>query len=71
LSSSIFHAKCNGILGTLVVIRAEINKIFGGYTEADWSGSGQFKYDSNAFIFGLVNNYNITVKILVNILRTL
>jgi hypothetical protein len=61
-SSSIFHAKCNGILGTLVVIRAGINEIFGGYTEADWSGSRQYKYDSNAFIFSLVNNYNITFK---------
>jgi hypothetical protein len=63
--SSIFLAKCNGILGTLVVIRVGINEIFGGYTEADWSGSGQYKYDSNAFIFSLVNNYNITVKMSV------
>jgi hypothetical protein len=61
-SSSIFHEKCNRILGTLVVIRAGINEIFGGYTEADWSGSGLYKYDSNAFIFSLVNNYNITFK---------
>jgi hypothetical protein len=61
-SSRIFRAKCNGILGTLVVIRAGINEIFGGYTEADWSSSGQYEYDSNAFIFSLVNTYNITVK---------
>jgi len=61
-SSRIFHAKCNGILGTLVVIRAGINEIFGGYTEADWSGSWEYKFDSNAFIFSLVNTYNITVK---------
>ena len=64
-SSSKFHAKCNGVLGTLVVIKAGINDIFGGYTEADWSGSGQYKYDSNAFIFSLVNTYNITVKMSV------
>jgi len=60
-SSSMFHAKCNSILGTLVVVRAGENQIFGGYTQADWSGYS-YKYDSNAFLFSLVNSYNITVK---------
>ena len=61
-SSSMFHAKCNSILGTLVVVRAGENQIFGGYTEQDWAGNGGWKYDSNAFLFSLVNSYNITVK---------
>ena len=61
-SSKIFHKKCNGILGTLVVIRAGLNEIFGGYTEADWSDNYQFKYDSNAFLFSLVNSHNLIVK---------
>jgi len=61
-SSRIFHKKCNGILGTLVVIRAGLNEIFGGYTEADWSDNYRFKNDSNAFLFSLVNSYNLIVK---------
>ena len=61
-SSSIFHEKCNRILGTLVVIRAGINEIFGGYTEADWSGDYQYKSDPNAFLFSLTNSYNTSVK---------
>ena len=34
-SSKIFHKKCNGILGTLVVIRAGLNEIFGGQNSID------------------------------------
>jgi hypothetical protein len=57
-----FHSKCNGILGTLVVVRAGENQIFGGYTEQDWNGYSQYKNDPFAFLFSLVNTYNISVK---------
>jgi len=61
-NSTIFHAKCDGVLGTLVVAKSPFNNnIFGGYTEADWSGYYQYKNDPNAFLFSLVNSYNIQV----------
>jgi hypothetical protein len=35
------------VLGTLTVIKSfDSNKVFGGYTQADWSLLG-YKYDSN------------------------
>jgi hypothetical protein len=52
-NSSIFHSKCNGVLGTLTVIKGN-NKIFGGYTQANWSGYG-YQNDSNAFLFSLMH----------------
>jgi len=62
-SSTSFHSKCDGILGTLFVAKSPLNSnIFGGYTEADWSGNYQFKNDPNAFLFSLVNSYNKPVK---------
>jgi hypothetical protein len=61
-SSSMFHSKCDGVLGTLTVVKSTNNNIFGGYTEADWSGYYQFKNDTNAFLFSLVNSYNTSVK---------
>jgi hypothetical protein len=65
-SSSIFHSKCNGVLGTLTVIKSNSsNNIFGGYTQADWSGYN-YRYDSNAFLFSLTNAYNTPVKLLLN-----
>jgi hypothetical protein len=63
-SSSSFHSKCNGNTGTLVVIKSSNSNIFGGYTNADWSGYS-YQYDSNAFLFSLVNSYNYPVKMLV------
>ena len=66
-NSSVFHSKCNGVLGTLTVFKTSSNStnIFGGYTNADWSGYYSYQYDSNAFLFSLVNSYNYPVKMLV------
>jgi hypothetical protein len=64
-NSSVFHSKCDGNTGTLVVIKSSNSNIFGGYTQADWSGYYSYQYDSNAFLFSLVNSYNIPVKMLV------
>ena len=56
--SSSFHSKCDNISNTLTVIKSK-KFIFGGFTTAKWNMN---KYDSNAFIFSLVNAYNIPVK---------
>ena len=60
-SSESFHSKCNGILDTLIVIQSSSSNIFGGYTQADWSGSW-YKSDANAFLFSLINTYNTSYK---------
>ena len=67
-NSSIFHAKCDGYQGTLVVIKSKNSNIFGGYTEADWSGYNKYKFDTNAFLFSLVNSYNTSVKMSMSII---
>ena len=65
---SSFHSKCNGILGTLTVIKAtNSSNIFGGYTQADWTGVDVFKTDVNSFLFSLVNAYNIPVRMSITI----
>jgi len=61
-NSSIFHSNCDGVLGTLTVIKSSNNNIFGGYTEADWSGFYQYQNDANGFLFSLVNSHNNPVK---------
>ena len=52
--ASKFHLKCNLKSNTFIIIKSANGNIFGGYTEADWSGSG-YKSDSNAFIFSFIN----------------
>jgi hypothetical protein len=59
--ASDFHSKCNGITGTLVVVKDTNSNIFGGYTGADWSGYA-LKTDLNAFIFSLSNPFNISFR---------
>ena len=60
-NTKIFHSKCDEAAATLTVIKTQNSNIFGGYTAADWSGSA-IKYDSTAFLFSLVNSYNLPVK---------
>jgi hypothetical protein len=59
--ASNFHSKVDGIQGTLTIIKTVDNFVFGGYTQADWGSNGGI-YDQNSFIFSLINNYNIPVK---------
>ncbi len=70
-SASSFHSKCNGILnGTLTLVSTNnYSNIFGGYTKADWSGSG-YKGDSDAFLFSLVNAFNSSFKMPINSIFT-
>ena len=59
--ASDFHAKVDGIQGTLTIIKTVENYIFGGYTEADWGGY-YYPADPNAFIFSLTNAFNKSIK---------
>ena len=61
VSAQSFHTKCDGVLGTFFVIKANNSNIFGGYTYADWSGYA-YDYDPSAFLYSLVNQYNVSVK---------
>lgn len=56
-----FHAKVDGKINTLTIVKSD-KYIFGGFTTQDWSGSCVYKYDSNAFLFSLINPYNISIK---------
>ena len=50
-----FHSRCDNISNTLVLIKSEGNRRFGGFTSIQWSSpnSGEYKDDPNAFLFSL------------------
>ena len=50
-----FHNKCDNIPNTLVVIKSEENKRFGGFTPIPWKSEGNYIDDNeaNTFIFSL------------------
>ena len=55
------------IRNTITVIKTSNSFVFGGFTSADWNsesgpGISKFKYDENAFLFSLVNDYNTSVR---------
>ena len=58
-----FHSKCDYKQNTLIIFKTSLSFIFGGFTTADWSGNASYKYDSNAFLFSLINQVNVPVKL--------
>ncbi|CAH3168587.1 unnamed protein product, partial [Porites lobata] len=53
-AASTFHSRCDNIGPTVTIIRVGGKYIFGGYTSLSW-GNCQYRYDSQAFLFSLVN----------------
>ncbi|CAF4056407.1 unnamed protein product, partial [Rotaria sp. Silwood1] len=54
-----FHTHCNGKGPTITIVRSNNNFIFGGYTSVSWTSDGNYKNDTNAFLFTLVNPHQI------------
>ena len=59
--TEIFHSKCDGVKGTLTLIKNNKGVIFGGYTSESWEGNNITKKDDKAFCFSinLKKIYNI------------
>ncbi|CAH3029205.1 unnamed protein product [Porites evermanni] len=53
-AASTFHSQCDGKGATVTIIRVG-RYIFGGYTSESWGKCALYWYDSNAFLFSLVN----------------
>jgi hypothetical protein len=59
-----FHNKCDSYTNTLTIIKDSNGNVFGGFTTQSWScGFIGEKFDYNAFLFSLKNNYNKALKI--------
>ncbi|CAH3168575.1 unnamed protein product [Porites lobata] len=54
-NASTFHSGCDNKGPTVTIIRVGGKYIFGGYTNLSWGNSCQYRYDSQAFLFSLVN----------------
>ena len=61
-SGESFHKKCDGFKNTLTVITSTSDNIFGGYTGAAWNQSEDWIYDTDSFIFSLINKLNSPFK---------
>ena len=55
-SAKDFHAKCDPLDMSLVLIETDKDIRFGGFTTQSWAGANQKKKDNNAFVFSLETN---------------
>jgi len=58
-----FHLKCDNKPNTLVIIKSKNGNVFGGYTEQSCGGNNIDPYNSNSFIFSLINTLDKPIKI--------
>jgi len=62
-----FHSKCDNKSNKLTLIRADkSNFVFGGFTTSCWDNSNQYKHDSNAFLFSLMNKDDKPLKMKID-----
>ncbi len=54
-SAQDFHEKCDGKENTIVLVQARNGRRFGGFTEAKWDKSNEYKSDGKGFIFSIDN----------------
>ena len=62
-----FHRLCDGKANTVTVVKNTNGIIFGGFTSIPWKSSGDYKADSQAFLFSLTNPSNEPVKLNVHL----
>jgi hypothetical protein len=62
LSNNSFHSKCDNMDPTIILIKSEFGKTFGGYTNLNWNNRGWIWGTGNSFIFQL--DYNTKHKCL-------
>mmetsp|Transcript_10266 Transcript_10266/g.8814 ORF Transcript_10266/g.8814 Transcript_10266/m.8814 type:complete len:142 (+) Transcript_10266:928-1353(+) len=57
-----FHKKCDDVLGTLTIVKSNLNKIFGGYTDKSWKGSGSYVQSNDSWIFSITEKSYFKLK---------
>jgi hypothetical protein len=62
-----FHTRCNNQGPTMTIIRTTNNYLFGGHTAVAWASDGNYKNDTTAFLFTLINPHHIpSTKYVIN-----
>lgn len=54
--STDFHSKCDKFNNTLTIIKTNNSRIFGGYSEAEWSSKCSWVHSIDSFLFSLENS---------------
>ena len=59
--SATFHSKCDGVGPTITIMKLSTGKIIGGYSDLSWASSGNNVASSNAYLFSITNDWQMTM----------
>jgi len=57
-----FHYKCGDYAPTLTVIKSNFQRVFGGFTDQDWTVTGGYKGSSRSWLFSLDERERYLIK---------
>lgn len=52
-----FHSRCDGQGSTVTIVKSDKGKVFGGYTDIEWSMGGRKQGSGNSFVFSVSHGY--------------
>lgn len=61
-SGTSFHSKCDNKGPTVVVIRSNFGKVFGGFTDVIWKTENTYRTTKNAFLFSIDKKAKYHIK---------
>lgn len=61
-TSSQFHSKCNNKGPTVVIIRSNHGKVFGAFTDKDWTSNNNYQNTNNSFLFSIDKKGKYPIK---------
>ena len=61
-STKNFHEKCDNKGPTVMIIKSNYGKVFGGFTDISWDSSNSWKTTKNAFLFSVDKKGKYTIK---------
>jgi len=61
-TSTAFHKKCDKAKPTITLVHNDQNKIFGGFTDQDWTITSNYKQTDNAFLFSISEREKYPLK---------
>jgi len=57
-----FQKKCGTYKPTITIVKSNYDKVFGGFTDQDWSNTSNYKVSTNVFLFSVTNKKKYALK---------
>jgi len=62
MDANIFHKKCDEYASTLTIVKSNLGKVFGGYSDQKWTVTNNYKQSDKTWLFSIDEKEKFPVK---------